>query len=226
MVRAGWAVAEERADTGSAPANDRAGRPPAADRLRRTMLRFAQYDGVGVAGSVRYRLAQAWSQIATTDRKVIVPPELAPLIAEDITPAFSHLSPADRAHLVSVAQSLAAAGWDDDVVAAGLLHDVGKADSAVRLTVVDRGLWVILQRVWPGGSTSLAARTTRPTAGAGIWVLARHAETGAAMLADAGYGNQVCWLVEHHERNGIDDPSLQALIAADRGNRPPGPAPG
>jgi hypothetical protein len=170
--------------------------------------------------SGRYRLAQAWAHLAAPDQPVVLSPHLATLLNDGILDAFRTLPAADQAHLVSVATQLVDVGWDDDVVTAGLLHDIGKAAPGARITVVDRGLWVILKRIWPSWAEALAGRETQPHIGSGLWALARHPESGAAMLAAAGYNYRVCWLVRHHERHDLDDPGLRALIAADDGCRP------
>jgi hypothetical protein len=149
-----------------------------------------------------------------------VPSDLADLINDDVRQAFQRLTPADRSHLIGVSEHLRNAGWEREVVTAGLLHDIGKAVSGIRITVVDRGLWVILNRLQPSWATSLANRKTQPRIGAGMWALARHAESGASMLAAIGYNQRVCWLVRHHECRDIDDPGLRALIAADDARQP------
>lgn len=172
---------------------------------------------------VCYRLGQAWTQIVTSRREVIVPPGLAVLVNERVADAFRCLSPADQLHLIAVAGHLRAAGWGDEVVTAGLLHDIGKGSVGVRITVIDRGLWVVLRRVQPKRSSRLASQTQPPLHGRGIWALARHAEIGADHLADAGYNAEVCWLVRNHEDRIHTDRRLRALIAADEGRFPEPP---
>jgi hypothetical protein len=190
---------ESRTDTGSAPANDRKVRAVAA---------------------AQYRLAQAWAHLDTRDHPIFLPPNLVRLLNDGVLNTFRALPAADQAHLIAVAIQLAEAGWDDEIVTAGLVHDIGKAVSGIRITVVDRGLWVILKRVLPSWANSLADRTTQPRFGVGMWALARHAGTGASMLAAAGCNHRVCWLVRHHECRDIDDPGLRALIAADDARQP------
>jgi HD-like signal output (HDOD) protein len=137
---------------------------------------------------------------------------------------FEALCAADQRHLIGVARLLEKAGAPDEVVCAGLLHDIGKAMPGMHVTLPSRGAWVILRRLLPRAAATLAMRTDPPRACGGMWVLARHAEHGASLLADAGYPERVCWLVAHHERPDIDDPGLCALIAAD--DREPGLARG
>ncbi|HYI25885.1 MAG TPA: HD domain-containing protein [Thermomicrobiales bacterium] len=164
---------------------------------------------------VRYRLSQALVQVFASRRETEVPESLAAIIHGAIAIPFARLSIADRTHLESTAIKLRDAGWDGDVVAAGLLHDIGKAAHGPGPTVIDRGVWVLLKRTWPSLATRIANCEGRPLAGAGLWRLARHAESGATMLHAAGYNDRVCWLVRNHERSDLGDPGLRALIAAD-----------
>ena len=177
------------------------------------MLRIASF-GI-LASRLRRRASQAFAYRAASKTSVPIPARLASLMNEAIRPIFHELDPADCAHLVAVASWLADRGGSDDLVTAGLLHDIGKAVPGLRVGTVDRAANVILRAIWPRGLHWLAARNAPPQIGAGLWVLARHASVGATHLANAGYGQRVQWLVANHERNDLDDPELQLLVRAD-----------
>ncbi|TAK26184.1 MAG: hypothetical protein EPO26_00485 [Chloroflexota bacterium] len=103
---------------------------------------------------------------------------------------FARQSRVDQVHATRVAARLIARGWTDrDLIAAALLHDVGKIDA--KLTLIDRVLWVILNRVVPS-AVPIATRLVGPR-----WaVLARHQQIGAAMARGAGAAPIVCALIE------------------------------
>ncbi len=122
----------------------------------------------------------------------------------------------DQRHLIEVAGSLSRNGADVDLVAAGLLHDIGKAAPGVAVRLPDRVAKVLLECLAPDLIARLALRERAPRIGSALWVLARHAQAGAEVARQAGYNERVQWLIAHHERRGlIDDSDLRCLIAAD-----------
>lgn len=122
----------------------------------------------------------------------------------------------DQQHLLAVAESLSRNGAGDDLVAAGLLHDIGKAAPGITIRLGDRVTKVLLDYLAPGAVARLARRQRAPRYGAALWVLVRHAQTGADLAGQAGYNQRVQWLIANHDgKDPIDDPELQHLIAAD-----------
>lgn len=109
----------------------------------------------------------------------------------------------DQVHATRVAARLIARGWADrDLIAAALLHDVGKIDA--KLTLIDRVLWVILNRFVPS-AVPIVTRWVGPR-----WsVLSRHQQIGAAMTRRAGASPIVCALIE-----GDPESSRRDLAAA------------
>ncbi len=106
---------------------------------------------------------------------------------------WARLSGADRRHAIGVGRttiSLLGPTCDRPVIAAALLHDVGKVEA--RLGTVGRAAVTALALVV--GSERLAQR-----AGGRPALYLRHSPIGAAMLADAGSDPlTVAWTLEHH----------------------------
>ena len=121
---------------------------------------------------------------------------------------WSRMSVADQRHAFGVASSVDAAldGADRPVLAAALLHDVGKVASGL-------GTWSRVGATLVGAVTSSA----RPARWAGRYL--RHPAEGAALLAEAGSDPlPVAWAAEHHRRSSswtVDPEIARALWAAD-----------
>jgi hypothetical protein len=138
---------------------------------------------------------------------------------ETLTPsqrrAFLTLSVHDQAHSCRVFRLLEREGAPDDVLVAGLLHDVGKNGPDGRVRLVHRVARVALRRVAP----DLLARLARQPAGRGRVGIARavhHPRLGAEQARALGCDERVCWLIAHHEdAPTLDDPELRLLVAAD-----------
>jgi hypothetical protein len=131
--------------------------------------------------------------------------------------SFSALSTFDQQHLLCVYNVLKGAGHENqDLLTAGLVHDIGKRDGQARVRFVDRAARVLLARVAPGLLMSLA----RPPATgwrSGLVLAVHHAELGAARARALGFNEHICALVRHHEASDLDTPDmLAALQRADR----------
>ena len=102
---------------------------------------------------------------------------------------WSRLSDADRRHAVGVARrtlEMLGATTERAVVAAALLHDVGKVESG--FGPFRRAAATLIGKAW--GRTRTRGRT-------GAYL--RHDELGAALLRDAGSAPlTVAWAAEHH----------------------------
>lgn len=111
---------------------------------------------------------------------------------------WRRLSRADRRHSLAVARRVERALGGDattPVIAAALLHDIGKLASGL-------GTWARVVATVVGGATG-AQRARAWAEGAGparrIGLYLRHAAIGAEMLADAGSDSlTVTWAREHH----------------------------
>lgn len=103
----------------------------------------------------------------------------------------------------------------DELLAAALLHDVGKG----ALTVWDRVAFVVLEAWSPGLLDRLATERGSCWRRA-LWTLRHHARLGAQLLVDAGARPRVVELVARHAEAGDRasseaDEELAWLIAAD-----------
>jgi len=135
------------------------------------------------------------------------------LLTPELYTLFLTLPPADRAHALRVQHRLRAhAENNPDLLAAGLLHDVGKAVLPLRLfdrvaVVLGQALLPMQARAWGAGDPAGWRR--------GFVVACRHAEWGATMVADAGGSPRLVTLVREHQSGSPADPTLAALQAAD-----------
>jgi hypothetical protein len=158
---------------------------------------------------IRYRLTQVWQQLGFA----------APLSPEDSVevkrwlpgaawPLFQSMSSADQQHSLRVYHGLQKRGCvENDLLAAALLHDVGKAQG--RVPFWTRPVIVLSKRFAP----SLLARLIVPPSVLGKqriphWRRALsyawwHADVGADLAADAGLSKQaVLYIRTHHQPDG------------------------
>jgi len=111
---------------------------------------------------------------------------------------WERMSGADRRHAVGVARRVVAglgAGASRPVVAAALLHDVGKVDSG--LGPVRRAGATVAQMAWGRAAAERWRHRKDPVGRAGRYLC--HDVIGAYMLAAAGSDAvTVAWAREHH----------------------------
>lgn len=148
------------------------------------------------------------------------PPELPPdadaRLTEQMRVQFRILSNADQRHLLAVYDYLRARDADDDLITAGLIHDVGKACRRCSHNVPQRTAHVLLSRFIPGAYRRFAAMEHVPDTLWSMQVLANHAERGAKAAAQQGYSARVCDLIRSHESGGqAEDSDLLLLREAD-----------
>jgi putative nucleotidyltransferase with HDIG domain len=132
------------------------------------------------------------------------------------------MKPADQAHSLRVLHSLRQQGQSDpSLLAAALLHDVGKARHPLRPW--ERVLIVLAQALSPGWADRLGA--SKPTGWRRPFAVAKqHPRWGAEMVAEVGGSQQLIELIRSHQ----DEPEslqnsdiinhLRALQAADSQN--------
>lgn len=163
----------------------------------------------------RYRITQGVRHL--TDREV---PSIDATLRELLTPEqwnlVSRLAPADRAHLLRVHQAMIQKGvTDQNLLLAGLLHDVGKADDRGRVTLFHRTLTVLTGSL----SRSLLHRTARRNGGwiaHGMYLALHHPALGAELVRKTGASERTCWFIAHHDDGTIpEDCSLRVLQAID-----------
>lgn len=172
---------------------------------------------MNVSISLPYRLRQVRAYSATSQSDA--PPLSADAqhrLTEPMAHQFRILPAGDQRHLIAVYERLLTETDEDDTITAGLIHDVGKACAKCRITLIDRGLHVILSRAAVTPYRWFAKQETSPAWCRGLHRLANHAERGALAAEQAGYNDRVVYLVRYHERGGDPtDTQLTLLRHAD-----------
>lgn len=171
-----------------------------------------------MTSAVSLRVHQFVEYLRPAPVDVSVPADLLRRLTPESRKVFAQLTPVDQAHLIRVASETShIARDDDDLIAAALIHDIGKYHERITVRLHDRVAKVLLERWSPRVLARLTAQDTPTRAMGGLWVLGRHAKAGAALARSWGYSERVCWLIEHHETQHTTDMGLQRLIAIDNG---------
>ena len=166
---------------------------------------------------LRYRLRQLKNNLTAGPLSDAAQREVAAVLSPAERALFDRLSFADQWHSVRVLGDLRGAGYNDpDLLAAALLHDVGK--TRYRLTAWDRTVIVVGAALWPGRAARWGAGPVdswrRP-----FVVRAQHPAWGADMAAASGAAAAVVDLIRRHaEQPAGGDAALRALQWADDQN--------
>jgi len=148
-------------------------------------------------------------------------PAVGRLLPPEGVALFNGMPRYDRRHALSVIHTLQQQGHDDpDLLAAALLHDVGKTGSAAgRLRLWHRVLMVLAGALAPELIDRLGRESGRPLRRA-FFVQEHHAELGADLALKAGCSQATVELIRRHEMAGVPerDPRGAALRAADAAN--------
>jgi hypothetical protein len=162
-----------------------------------------------------YRVTQFWRAITAA----VHPDELAdvePLLGPPGVALFRRLSRHDQRHSLNVYATLLAGGQNDPaLLTAALLHDVGK--TAGRLSVPYRSAVVLLRAFAPRLLEWLETSADFPLFSP-FRVSGAHAQTGAQLVAAAGYSELIVALVGRHHECMVDsdDPLAERLMALRR----------
>lgn len=163
-----------------------------------------------------YRSRQFWNSLRAAPSPV-ARDALLDYLAPAQVDLFQRLQPGEQRHAWQVLERLKEAGeTDPDLLAAALLHDVGKVKYP--LSTRERVAIVLGQRFFPGA----AARWGRGEA-RGFFrpfvVAALHPAWGAKLAQEAGVTQRTLELIRRHQDNpNDDDPLLRRLQASDDEN--------
>jgi hypothetical protein len=151
-------------------------------------------------------LAAGWRPAALSERAA------AALLSPAQLALFRRMTPAERQHSLRVLARLQAAGQRDPaLLAAALLHDVGK--TRVRLHLWERALPVLLRVLAPGLAARWAAGPPRGWRRAFV-VAHRHPAWGAKLAAAADSPAVTVQLIRYHQtRAGAELPAEAAPLA-------------
>jgi hypothetical protein len=162
-----------------------------------------------------YRLWQFWEIVRARPLAPEAQRELAAILSPPEMQLFQTLSLSDQQHSYRVAQTLRDAGHHHpDLLAAALLHDVGK--SRVRLTLADRTLIVLAQAFWPQKTTTWGQGEARGWRRPFV-VKVRHPEWSEWMAAQAGSRPLTLALIRRHQQplppsGGSEEDELLRLL--------------
>jgi predicted HD phosphohydrolase len=156
----------------------------------------------------------------TQDRSVAGVDDLAArFLRPEALALFRAMPRYDRRHGLAVARYLRTGGHDDaDLMAAALLHDVGKTCyPGGGVSLAHRVAAVLVRAVGPGLLEQLGRENVRWRRS--FYVQAHHAALGAELARKAGCSPATVWLIRHHEDAPAEaDDRLAALQAADSRN--------
>jgi hypothetical protein len=163
----------------------------------------------------RYRWSQGWAALhARVDET-----ERAAALAWLPGPArvvFRSLPAADQCHHLTVYRRLWGMGCrDGDLLAAALLHDIGKVDGRRCVRLWQR-VAVVLLRPWPALMTHLAAAPPRAWR-YGFYLHAHHPALGARQAAALGCSARTVALIAAHQCGELSDDGLAMLRVVDDG---------
>ena len=153
-----------------------------------------------------------WGDVAPTDADWV---HLCPLPGE--ADLWERMSDADRRHALGVARKVDGqlGGAQRPVLAAALLHDVGKVTSGL-------GTWARVAATLVGAVTSTPRHerwAARRGARGRLGRYLRHPAEGAALLSDSGSDPlTVAWAAEHHHPSSrwtVEASVAEALWSAD-----------
>ncbi|MBN1265696.1 MAG: HD domain-containing protein [Anaerolineales bacterium] len=144
------------------------------------------------------------------------------VLKPELRELFLRMAPAERNHSIQVYQTLTEQGHrDKDLLAAALLHDVGKIQFPVRL--YERVLIVLLTPLM----RKLDKKPVKDRQSRLMNLMraaAEHPQWGADLVQQAGGSEELAWLVRlHHDKlqhppQNEKEQQLLALQAADRKN--------
>ncbi|MCA9972379.1 MAG: HD domain-containing protein [Anaerolineales bacterium] len=146
---------------------------------------------------LRYRAGQFWRLLFAAPLATAAWQDVAAVLSPAELRLFARFSAGDQQHSYDVLCTLRAAGYENaELLAAALLHDVGK--TRVRLSVWERSLIVLAQRLFPGRLAAWGGGAARGWRRPFV-VKQQHPAWGAEMAAAAGAAPLVVSLIRRHQ---------------------------
>jgi putative nucleotidyltransferase with HDIG domain len=145
---------------------------------------------------VGYRARQFWGALWAKPN-----PEQLKSARQRLTPdqyaLFQQLQPSEMSHALRMCEDLTAQGYDDpDLLAAALLHDIGKVKHPLRIW--ERVLIVLGQKVFPHQVARWGMGEPRGWRRA-FAIAAQHPAWGAEMVAEIGASPLVLEIIRCHQ---------------------------
>lgn len=166
-----------------------------------------------VARRARYRFWQFFSMVWGGFHPVDQVYAETTLVDADLQALFTRMPRMERNHGIAVSKALEQQGFDSpDLLAAALLHDVGKIDQYPRLW--ERIFTVLIEH----GAPHLASRMAQGSPKGlrrGFVVRRFHADWGGDLVSRAGASSRTTFLIQAHHATPEDDRELAALQAVD-----------
>jgi hypothetical protein len=160
-----------------------------------------------------YRSRQFWKALPGP-RKRIPGEALLPFLTPAQLGLFQRMQPSEQAHAFQIFKHLETSGQTNpDLLAAALLHDVGKILHP--LSIYDRVIIVLVTRFFPGTARRWAEGTPRGLRMPFV-VAAQHAGWGADLASQAGASSRSVELIRRHQDVRLPNPGsdTQRLLAA------------
>ncbi len=152
-----------------------------------------------------YRARQFWAALTAAP----TPADLAAaqrVLAPALMDLFKRMQASEQAHSLDVYYRLLRLGEQDgDLLAAALLHDVGK--TCYPLHTWERVVIVVARALFPGRVKTWGQHTARGWRRAFV-VAEKHAAWGAALAAEAGASPLVVELIRRHQDPRPANPAL------------------
>lgn len=160
---------------------------------------------------MRYRASQFFRSLRNQPLSDAEFEDVQSLLSQEQLLLFGQLTAPDQQHSYRVMQFVRSGGErNQDLLAAALLHDVGKANKPV--TVWERSLVVLVEKAFPG---SLGRFGNGPAEGwkRAFVVKAQHPGWGADLVSGVDSSDMILKLVRrHHEYVGSEDDGEEARL--------------
>lgn len=161
---------------------------------------------------IGYRLRQLRSNLTAGPLDAAARQEIAAVLTPAESRLFSQLTHADQWHSVRVLRTLQDASYNQpDLLAAALLHDVGKARCP--LSAWDRTVIVVMSALFPVRARRWGRRGSVDSWQRPFVAREQHPAWGAEMAAEAGSRPGVVELIDRHQEKveEVRDESDQLL---------------